>query len=143
MFEYREQGVQGVTEIRRITSGDFDNATRTLKIEGKDGIGRDVSCSIAVPDIENFLAWIAAVLVQDNNDGKLRSGILATGFGVEISQSLDGTHFVSFRFRSGVGFEAAYSLPIGTGAPERLASIQAHLDQALKEMGNYSPVALQ
>lgn len=124
-------------------SADFDIDTNTLTIEGINSLGKISKVQIAVNDETNFLSWIVAAF-QEKSRTPQGGGKAIVADSVQLGMHVvsDGVHALSFTFRAG-DMELSFLAPMHANSPERLAAIQGHLEQALKEMSSDSSVSKQ
>ncbi len=121
-------------------SADLDIASKHLIIKGNDETGKSVSVEIPYVDEHTFMMWLIAVFQEKHRTpGGGGRMLVADKFGLGMHEG-DGEHALSFTFGTG-SLQVSFALPILTSSPERLAAIQGHLDQALKEMGQ--PMGVQ
>jgi hypothetical protein len=115
--------------IKQLSAGGYDASTQILTLEGKTVTGGDVTVSIDMQDIAQF-AEIFASLVS-------KSGALPALFATVLSFSIhddeDG-HALLCSFDLSTGGRLRVLLPIPSTAPERMAAIEAHLTEAMRDM---------
>jgi hypothetical protein len=125
-------------KLQQPLSGDYNPATKTLTLSGKNKTtGRSSKIDFDVEDANVFLGWLAAVLFEKKwqPDGR-GAGLVANSIaiGLHQDQQNDG-HDLSFAFAVG-DMRLAFVLPVQTKSPEKLSAIKAHIEQALAEMGD-------
>jgi hypothetical protein len=123
-----ERSGNGV-RIKQLSAGGYDASTRILTLEGKTVTGGDVTVSIDMQDIAQF-AEIFASLVSKS--GALPA-LFASGLSFSIHDDEDG-HALLCSFDLSTGGRLRVLLPIPSTAPERMAAIEAHLTEAMKDM---------
>ncbi len=124
-------------KLVRIEQADFDG--QHLRIDGVTVDGVAQSVELPVTDREVFLGWLTAALFETSGDPspteKSQKGLIVTGIRFSTHLSADGTAVVGFRVWLPSGGVLQLVLPVAASSKQRLNAIQAHLDQALKEMG--------
>jgi hypothetical protein len=121
-------------KLKRPLTGDFDPATRILKISGGNSVGKQSAVEVPVEDVNVFIGWIVAVLFEKySQPGGATKTLVATEMSIALHPDDKGSNSVVFGFKAG-DFQLGFSVPVHTTAPEKLASIKAHLLQALAEM---------
>jgi hypothetical protein len=122
--------------LSNITAGEYTPETNTLRIDGQDESGAKASVEIEVKDRDTFAGWINFALFERAMSGpSSQTGMFVKA--VQFSTHSDvgfGCH-VGFTFEITAGGTLRLILPIAQIAKTRLDAIQAHLEQALREMG--------
>lgn len=130
-------------KLKNPMSADYDPATRLFTISGKNSIGKQSNVEFEVEDEDAFIGWLIAAMHEKyqrpEGGGKaLKAHELKFGLHKNPSGQVDA----SFTFVAGQ-MQLSFLCPIQTTAPERLAAIQGHLEQAIAEMGHSKSVAKQ
>lgn len=131
-------------KLKQPLTGDYNPLSKTLRISGKNSLGKDAYVEFPVEDDNVFLGWIAAVLHEkQGTPGGGGKALMASTLSLGIHDQPNGQTVVSFTFGVGETMKLSFLAPVHTTAPERIASIQGHLEQALLEMGHSKPVSKQ
>lgn len=122
-------------KLQQPLTGEYDPATKVLKISGKNSLSKNSSVEFSIVDPNVFFAWIIGVLHEkEHKSGNAGKAMIANTFGFGLHS--DGRN-TTLSITIGVDkMELSFLAPIHTTAPERIAAIQAHLSEALKEMGH-------
>ncbi|MCZ7933509.1 hypothetical protein O9X90_14415 [Agrobacterium leguminum] len=130
-------------KINRPLTADFDPNTRVLTLSGKNSLGKVSKVELEVEDEGVFISWLVAALHEKY---KTPSGggraLTADTIGFGLHADGNGGNVVSFTFRCGE-LQLSFVAGVQATAPETLAAIQGHLEQALKEMGHSQRVVKQ
>lgn len=122
-------------KLKQLLEGDYDPASKVLRISGKNSLGKTSSVEIDIPDQNVFFAWLAAVLHEKAaTPGGGGKALVADALQFGIGPTPERGMVLSLTLHAGK-MRLSFLFPIETTAPERIAAIKGHLGQALSEMG--------
>lgn len=123
-------------KLQQPLKGDYDPETKVLRISGRNSLGKESHVDLPIEDENVFFGWLTAVLHEKSytTDGGGKA-LVAHNIGFGLHQQPDGLNVASFTFTCGE-IKLSFLAGIETKDPARLAAIQAHLEQALLEMGH-------
>lgn len=124
--------------MKTLSNGDYDASTRILTLEGKTVAGGDVTVTIDMQDIAQF-AEIFASLVSKS--GALPA-LFASGVSFSIHEEEDGSGLLC-NFDLNTGGTLRVLLPIPPTTPEKLATIEGHLSEAMRDLQGDDAPTLQ
>lgn len=128
--------------LKQPISAEIDVDTKHLIIHGTNNLGRKSKVEIPYEDDHTFMIWLIAVFQEQFRTGTGGGKMIVAEKVVLGMHNTDGQYALSFTFVAG-DLQLSFAAPIHTSSPERLSAIQAHLDQALKEMGQTGSVVRQ
>jgi len=135
--------MEGRMKLKNPMTADYDPASRLFKISGKNSIGKQSSVEFEVEDEDAFIGWLISEMHEkyQRPEGAGKA-LKAQAIEFGLHQNRAGAFEASFSFSAG-DLRLAFLAPIQTTAPERIAAIKGHLEQALAEMGHSKSVSKQ
>lgn len=128
--------------LRQPISAELNTETKHLIINGENSLGKKSTVEIPYVDDHVFLMWLIAVFQEPYKTAGGGGRVLMTNHVTLGMHEHAGKHALSFNFAN-EDLRMSFAIPIETSSPERLSAIQAHLEQALKEMGQSGAVVRQ
>ena len=120
--------------LKQPLTADYSPQSKILKIWDASGTEKLPNIELPVDDPNVFIGWISAVLFEKyKQPGGGGKAIAADAISISGHINGAGRSEVVFGFKAG-DMQLSFILPVQTQIPERLASIKAHLDQAIAEM---------
>lgn len=129
-------------KLKHPMTADYDPTTKMMKISGKNSLGKSSVVELEVPDEESFIGWLVATIHEKYRrpSGGGRA-LIADRLSIGIHPDGEG-YGIAFTF--GVkDMQLSFVTAIQTKAPERIAAIQGHLEQLIKELENPDPIERQ
>lgn len=130
-------------KLKQPLKGEYDPEAGLLTISGANSAGKTSSVVMSVDDPNVFIGWIVAVLLEKfespDDGGK---ALIADSIAVSLHPDSKGGHDLIFAFMAGE-IKLSFSFAVHTRAPEKLAAIKGHIDQALAEVTDSSTPKLQ